>query len=75
MSDIKFSAGAADGRAGVDGAPRAPRRNGPVSRHGAISRHLTKYSTYKLWADKVRTTWRSESGEGPLEPAPGTARR
>ena len=74
MSEIKLSAGAADGRVGAEATPRAPRR-GPVSRHGAISRDLTKYSNYKTWADKVRTAWRSESGEEPAEPPPGTPRR
>ena len=25
-----------------------------MSRHGAISRELTKYSSYKTWAEKAR---------------------
>lgn len=78
MTEIKLSAGVVDGRADRGGAEaplRVPRRNGAVSRHGAISRELTKYSNYKLWADKVRTSWRSESGEMPPEPAPATPRR
>ena len=75
MSDIKLSAGAAGGRTGGDAVPRAPRRNTFASRHGAISRQLTKYSNYKTWADKVRTAWRIENGDEPLEPAPGTTRR
>mgnify|MGYP001356897387 CR=1 FL=1 len=78
MTDIKLSAGAGDGRTdrgGTDAPPRAPRRGAVVSRHGTISRELTKYASYKSWADKVRTAWRSENGEEPVEPAPGARRR
>jgi len=80
VSEIKLSAGGVDGRAdrvGTEAAPRTPRRNGTVSRHGAISRELTKYSNYKLWADKVRIAWRIENGEMPPVPVPtpGTTRR
>lgn len=78
MTDIKLSAGAGDGRTdrgGTDAPPRAPRRGAVVSRHGTISRELTKYASYKSWADKVRTAWRSENGEEPVEPAPGAGRR
>lgn len=78
MTDIKLSAGAGDGRTdrnGVEVPVRVPRRGAAVSRHGTISRELTKYSNYKTWADKVRTAWRSENGEEPAEPAPGNSRR
>jgi hypothetical protein len=53
VSDIKVTP--PDGRAEPAPAPgpRLPRRT-PVSRHGAISRELTKYSTYKSWAEKAR---------------------
>ena len=78
MTDIKLSASAADGRTdrgGPDAPPRVPRRGAVVSRHGTISRELTKYSNYKSWADKVRSSWRSENGEEPVEPVPGNGRR
>ncbi len=78
MTEIKLSASAGDGRAdrgGTEAAPRVPRRGAVVSRHGTISRELTKYSSYKSWADKVRTAWRIENGEEPTEPTPGTGRR
>ena len=78
MTDIKLSAGAGDGRTdrgGADAPPRVPRRGAVVSRHGTISRELTKYSNYKSWADKVRSAWRSENGEEPVEPTPGGGRR
>ena len=76
MTDIKLSAG--DGRTdrgGADAPPRVPRRGAVVSRHGTISRDLIKYSNYKSWADKVRSAWRSENGEEPVEPTPGSGRR
>ena len=76
MTDIKLSAG--DGRtdrSGADAPPRVPRRGAVVSRHGTISRDLIKYSNYKSWADKVRSAWRSENGEEPVEPTPGSGRR
>jgi len=76
VTDIKLSAG--DGRTDRGGAevpPRVPRRGAAVSRHGTISRELTKYANYKSWADKVRSTWRSEKGEEPDDPAPGNGRR
>lgn len=78
MTDIKLSASAGDGRTDRGGAgtpPRVPRRGAAVSRHGTISRELTKYSNYKSWADKVRSAWRAEDGEEPTDPAPGTLRR
>lgn len=76
MTDIKLSASAGDGRTerGGTDTPRVPRRGAVVSRHGTISRELTKYSNYKTWADKVRSAWRTENGEDP-EPPPGGTRR
>ncbi|MGB5131768.1 MAG: hypothetical protein WBO00_04080, partial [Steroidobacteraceae bacterium] len=62
-------------RGAPDATPRVPRRGAAVSRHGTISRELMKYSNYKTWADKVRTTWRNENGEEPVEPAPVNGRR
>lgn len=76
MSDIKLSSGSGrTDRAGTETPVRAPRRAAAVSRHGTISRELTKYSNYKSWADKVRTAWRIENGEAPTEPPTGTSRR
>ena len=78
MTDIKLSASTGDGRTdrgAPDAPPRAPRRGAPVSRHGTISRELMKYSNYKTWADKVRSTWRNDSGEEPVEPPPVNGRR
>ena len=34
---------------------RGPRL--PPGRHNAITRTLYSYSSYKSWADKVRTSW------------------
>jgi hypothetical protein len=54
VSDIKVTPPDARERAGgAEPAPRLPRRTS-VSRHGAISRELTKYSNYKTWAEKAR---------------------
>ena len=53
MSDIKVTPPDGRDRSGTEPAPRLPRRS-PVSRHGAISRELTKYSNYKTWAEKAR---------------------
>jgi hypothetical protein len=47
----------------------------PVSRHGAISRELTKYASYKSWAEKVRGTFAAESDETPNGKDSGTSRR
>jgi hypothetical protein len=33
----------------------------PQSRHGAIARRLYTYSTYKVWADKMRASWVEET--------------
>jgi hypothetical protein len=79
LSDIKLSVGAGDGRAdrgGVDPAPRLPRRPPvPVSRHGTISRELTKYASYKLWAEKVRGAFAADPVEPPRTNGSGTPRR
>ncbi len=53
MSDIKVTPADGRDRAAPEPAPRLPRRTS-VSRHGAISRELTKYSNYKIWAEKAR---------------------
>jgi hypothetical protein len=54
VSDIKVTPPEARERGGQgDPAPRLPRRTS-VSRHGAISRELTKYSNYKTWVEKAR---------------------
>lgn len=58
MSDVKLSAG--DGRNERGEAGTRPPRRPPVSRHGAISRELTKYASYKSWADKVRGAFAAE---------------
>ena len=52
MSDIKITPPDPT-RPAADPTPRLPRRTS-VSRHGAISRELTKYSNYKTWAEKAR---------------------
>jgi hypothetical protein len=52
VSDIKVTPPDGRERPAAE-APRLPRRTS-LSRHGAISRELTKYSNYKSWADKVR---------------------
>ena len=49
MSDIKVTP-PDPARPATDAAARLPRRTS-VSRHGAISRELTKYSNYKTWAE------------------------
>ncbi|MBX3704156.1 MAG: hypothetical protein KF822_10300 [Steroidobacteraceae bacterium] len=67
MSEIKIPAGPGNGRSergGTEPAPRPPRRGAP-SRHGAISRELTKYASYKSWADKMRGTFAAEADDHP----------
>ena len=65
MSDIKVTPPEPP-RPAADAAPRLPRRTS-VSRHGAISRELTKYSNYKTWADKARGAFDpgAPGGNGP----------
>jgi hypothetical protein len=78
VREIKVSTGPGDGRTDRGSAavpPRVSRRGAAVSRHGTISRELTKYSNYKSWAEKVRTAWRSENDEKPEDPVPGSGRR
>jgi hypothetical protein len=60
VSDIKVTPPESRERGGSDPAPRLPRRTS-VSRHGAISRDLTKYSSYKSWAEKARTAFAAEA--------------
>lgn len=73
MSDIKVTPPDDRDRGGTEPAPRLPRR-GPVSRHGAISRELTKYSNYKTWAEKARGAFAAE-GETPGAGSVNLARR
>lgn len=77
MSDYKLSASPGDGRA--DGAaadaPARPRGPAATSRHGAISRRLTKYANYKTWADKVRSNWQPAADEPVDDDEPAVARR
>jgi hypothetical protein len=56
VSDIKVSGEGRAERGAGEAAPRMPRRGAP-SRHGAISRELTKYASYKSWAEKVRSAF------------------
>jgi hypothetical protein len=42
--------------------PRAPVRAG-AGRHSAITRNLQNYASYKLWAEKVKSSW--EPGKDP----------
>lgn len=49
------------GTAGVKPADAWPAAGEPQSRHGAISRRLYTYSTYKSWADKMRASWVEET--------------
>jgi hypothetical protein len=73
VSDIKVTPPDGRDRNGTEPAPRLPRR-GPVSRHGAISRELTKYSNYKTWAEKARGAFAAE-GEAPGGNGANLARR
>ncbi len=73
MSDIKVTPPDGRDRGGTEPSPRLPRR-GPVSRHGAISRELTKYSNYKTWAEKARGAFAAE-GEAPGSNGANLARR
>ena len=59
MSDIKVTPPEPP-RPAADVPPRLPRRTS-VSRHGAISRELTKYSNYKTWAEKARGAFATEA--------------
>ncbi len=59
VSDIKVTPADSRDRGGAEPAPRLPRRTA-VSRHGAISRELTKYSNYKTWAEKARAAFAAD---------------
>ena len=75
MGDSKLSAAPPPRRPPGSGAEPArawPPREGPSSRHGAISRQLFTYSHYKSWADRMRTSWKKEEEEtesGTASPA------
>jgi hypothetical protein len=73
VSDIKVTPPDGRERVGTEPAPRLPRR-GPVSRHGAISRELTKYSNYKTWAEKARGAFAAD-GEASGTTGANLARR
>jgi hypothetical protein len=73
VSDIKVTPPEPRDRSGAEPAPRLPRRT-PVSRHGAISRELTKYSNYKTWAEKARGAFTAD-GDGTSANGPGHTRR
>jgi hypothetical protein len=73
VSDIKVTPPDGRERGGTEPAPRLPRR-GPVSRHGAISRELTKYSSYKTWAEKARGAFAAD-GEAPVANGANLGRR
>jgi hypothetical protein len=60
VSDIKVTPAEGHDRATPEAAPRLPRRTS-VSRHGAISRELTKYSNYKTWAEKARGAFAADA--------------
>ncbi len=64
MTDVKLSAGdSRSDRSGPEPVARPPRRGAAVSRHGAISRELTKYASYKSWAEKVRGAFAPDADE------------
>jgi hypothetical protein len=51
------------GAAGVTGRMERGGLPRPPSRHSAITRNLQNYASYKLWAEKVRSSW--EPGKEP----------
>jgi hypothetical protein len=63
VSDIKVTPPEPQ-RPAAEPTPRLPRRP-PVSRHGAISRELTKYSNYKIWAEKARGAFAAADADVP----------
>ena len=73
MSDIKVTPVDGRERGTSEPTPRLPKRP-PVSRHGAISRELTKYSNYKTWADKVRGAFAADA-DAPGANGTGHSRR
>ncbi len=64
MSDIKVTPADGRERIGPEPAPKLPKRTS-ISRHGAISRELTKYSNYKIWAEKARGAF-AVDGDAPV---------
>jgi hypothetical protein len=64
VSDIKLSGQGRGERGAGEAGARVPRRAMP-SRHGAISRELTKYASYKSWAEKVRGAFAPEADDTP----------
>lgn len=60
--------GAAEGTPSVEGGAEAYARwlqhmQRTRGRHAAITRNLYTWSSYKTWADKVRTSWDPDSGK------------
>ncbi len=73
VDDHRLVTGAGNGRSGkgeAAPAPRPARRAAPASRHGAITRELTRFASYQLWAEKVRVAWQAD--ENPEPPAGAT---
>jgi hypothetical protein len=64
VSDIKVTPPEPRDRNAAESPPRLPRRTS-VSRHGAISRELTKYSNYKSWAEKARGAFAADETATP----------
>jgi len=50
------------GRYERGGLPRPASRATPA-RHSAITRNLQNYASYKLWAEKIKSSW--EPGKDP----------
>jgi hypothetical protein len=73
VSDIKVTPPDPRDRGGPEAAPRLPRRTS-VSRHGAISRDLTKYASYKSWAEKARSAFAAD-GDAPAPNGTNHSRR
>ena len=68
VDDHRLAAGTGNSRSGkgeAAAAPRPARRAVPASRHGAITRELTRYASYQLWAEKVRVAWQADDDLDP----------
>jgi hypothetical protein len=73
VSDIKVTPPDPRERGSPEPASRLPRRTS-VSRHGAISRDLTKYASYKSWAEKARSAFAAD-GDVPAPNGTNHSRR
>ena len=50
----------------------AERMHGVQARHEAITRNLNTWSSYKSWAERMRSTWEGDAApESPQEGNPG----